>query len=99
MQTTTDKAYESAMSAAMATNKAATKKAETLSMDLDKLQYKLSKLTQEGAEQEEIIGMLQQQIVEGETDPFIAMQHVGEMSPYLLYFVADVFARVLMSCT
>ncbi len=57
MQNTTDKAYESAMSAAMATNKAATKKAETLSMDLDKLQYKFSKLTQEGAEQEEIIGM------------------------------------------
>ena len=55
------------MSAAMATNKAATKKAETLSMDLDKLQYKYSKLTQEGAEQEEIIGMLQQQIQEGES--------------------------------
>ena len=65
IQSTADRAYESALAASLATNKAATRKCELLAAEVEKLQSKLVKVSQEGAEQEEIIGMLQHQIQEG----------------------------------
>ena len=65
LQSSADKAYESALAASMATTKAATKKAEAATAELEKLQSKYNKSVQEGTEQEEIIVMLQQQIQKG----------------------------------
>lgn len=66
-QSSADKAYEAALAASMATTKAATKKVETVTAELEKLQAKYNKVVKEGTEQDEIIVMLQQQIQQGTT--------------------------------
>ena len=60
------RAYESVLTASLATNKATTKRVEMLTQELESLQRKYDRAIKEGSEQEEIIVMLQQQRQEGE---------------------------------